>query len=110
MKKLMMLILLTAPFAAARSAHAAPCNSYTRNVVFADGSQRLAYGTACLTRDGQWRVADEYLTRTPARSRVSYYRPYYYPRYYHYNPYPVFLSFGYGWGWGHGRHHHHHHW
>lgn len=108
MKRLMMLLLLMMPFMAARPAQSAPCDAYTRNVVFADGSQRLAYGTACLTREGQWRVAEEHLARTPVRARVSYYRTYYYPRYYHYNPYPVFFSFGYGWGGGYGRHHHHH--
>lgn len=112
MKRLLIPLFMMAFFVTIRPAHAAPCDSYTRNVVFPNGSQRLAQGTACLAHDGQWRVIEEHLTPAALYPR-AYYGPYYYPAYYprysYYNPYPVFLSFGYGWGWGHG-HHRHHHW
>lgn len=107
-------------------ARAAPCDGYTRVVTFADGSARLARGTACLASDGQWRVAEEHLlppsavAAAPARPQprvVYYYQSAYYDPAYYYGPYPYPDPFwtpyypysGYGWGYGHYYGHHDHH-
>jgi hypothetical protein len=99
------------------TAQAAPCHEYSRVVTFADGSSRLAQGTACLARDGQWRVTEEHLAPSSAYSRPhrAVYTPAaYYPAYQaNYDPWlwvwpAAFLAFSYGSGYHHHHHHHHH--
>lgn len=116
-------LVLTVALPAA--ANAAPCESYSRTVTFADGSHRLAEGTACMDEDGVYRVTEEHLAplSAPLPSDVYYEppiyapAPHYYPSpYAYYDPwydpwyrpyYGPSLSFGFYSG--HHHHHRHHH-
>jgi len=107
------------------AAKAEPCQSYSRTVSFADGSHRMAQGTACMDDEGVYRVTEEHLAPLSAPLPPDVYYappvyapappPYYYPPYAYYDPwydpwyrpyYGPSLSFGFVFG---DHHHHHHH-
>lgn len=60
--------------------HDGNCRAYSRQIIH-NGRWETAYGTACLYRDGVWRIVSEN-TRRPAVEPAPYYVRDHYPAYY----------------------------